>query len=75
MIGFSDVQELVSFFKIFAMRKGPLRETKNKVQSFKHHFEIELIFLEQLQLYCLESNLFLQANPWKSKNGTFFSFS
>ena len=28
MIGFSDVQELVSFFKIFALRKGPLCETK-----------------------------------------------
>ena len=27
MIGFSDVQELVSFFKILALRKGPLRET------------------------------------------------
>ena len=30
MIGFSDVQELVSFFKIFALRKGPLRETKKR---------------------------------------------
>ena len=75
MIGFSDVQELVSFFKIFALGKSPLRETKKKVQSFKHHFEKELIFLEQLQLYCLESNLFLHANPWKCKNRTFFSFS
>ena len=44
-------------------------------QSFKHHFEIELIFLDKLQLYCLESNLFLHANPWKCKNRTFFSFS
>ena len=30
MIGFSDVQELVSFFKIFAFRKGHLRETKKR---------------------------------------------
>ena len=30
MIEFSDVQKLVSFFKIFALRKGPLRETKKK---------------------------------------------
>ena len=30
MIGFSDVQELVSFFKIFALRKDPLRETKKR---------------------------------------------
>ena len=75
MIGFSDVQELVSFFKIFVLRKGPLRETKKEVQSFKQHFEIELIFLEQLQLYCLESNPFLHANPWKCKNRTFFSIS
>ena len=30
MIGFSDVQELVSFFKIFALRKGHLRETKKR---------------------------------------------
>ena len=28
MIGISDVQELVSFFKIFALRKGHLREPK-----------------------------------------------
>ena len=28
MIGFPDVQELVSFLKIFALRKGHLRETK-----------------------------------------------
>ena len=30
MIGFSDVQELVSFFKIFALRKGHLHETKKR---------------------------------------------
>ena len=30
MIGFSDVQELVSLFKIFALRKGHLRETKKR---------------------------------------------
>ena len=30
MIGFSDVQELVLIFKIFALRKGLLRETKNR---------------------------------------------
>ena len=46
MIGFSDVQELVSFFKIFALRKGHWGEAKKEVQSFKHHFEIELIFFE-----------------------------
>ena len=74
MIRFSNVQELASFFKIFALRKGHLRETKKEVQSFKHHFEIEQYF-EQLQLYCLESNLFLHANPRKCKNRTFFSFS
>ena len=74
MFEFSDVQELVSFFKVFALRKG-LRETQKKVQWFKHRFKIDLIFFEQLQLYCLESNLFLHANPWKFKNRTFFSFS
>ena len=72
MMGFSEVQELVSFLKFFALRKGHLRETKKDVQSFKRHFEIEIIFFEQLQLYCLESNLFLHANPWKCKNRTFF---
>ena len=30
MIGFSDVQELVSFFKFFALRKGHLLETKKR---------------------------------------------
>ena len=30
MIGFSDVQEFVSFFKIFTLIKGPLRETKKR---------------------------------------------
>ena len=44
MIGFSDVQELVSFFKIFALRKGHLRETKKKCSGIIQHFEIELIF-------------------------------
>ena len=30
MMGFSNVQELVPFFKIFALRKGSLRESKKR---------------------------------------------
>ena len=62
-------------FQNFCFEKRPLVLNQKEVQSIKHYFEIELIFFEQLQLYCLESNLFLHANPWKCKNRTFFSFS
>ena len=44
MIGFSDVQELVSFFKNFFFEKRPLARNQKEVLSFKHHFEIELVF-------------------------------
>ena len=38
----------------FCFEKRPLASNQKEVQSFKHHFEIELILFEQLQLYCFK---------------------